>query len=166
MEQVLEQGGDFLHLLCQEWRGMAIMRGNSDGGLELLASLQGCREPAGAEETDNRASECDSRYRKLNSLLELFRREPDRNLAAELDRLLHVMSDNFGKEDDSMTMVGFPQAMAHSLHHQAICLGVANLRYRFCKEQKVNPDELGAICLQWLEHIEVDDAAFERFLVL
>lgn len=165
MEQVLEQGCDFIYLLGREDRGVAAICSDRDAGSEMLVALGGCRELAMAGQRDTEGRECDSRYRKLNSLLELIRTEPDCDPTAELDRLLQVMTENFGKEDDSMAMVGFPRAVEHSLHHQAICLGVANLRYRFCKEQRMNPDELGAICLQWLEHIENDDAAFERFLV-
>ncbi|QEM68736.1 hypothetical protein FO488_11610 [Geobacter sp. FeAm09] len=111
---------------------------------------------------------CDSRYRsiigQLDAMIELVRREPGRNLTAELDRLLEAMMEHVGSENGYMELVGFPQATQHRLHHQFICINTAELRHRFSKGQDVLPDELADIRLLWLEHIHVQDRAFEEFL--
>jgi hemerythrin len=111
---------------------------------------------------------CDSRYRsiigQLDVMIGLVRREPGRNLVLELDRLLEAMMDHIGSENSYMELVGFPQAVQHGLHHHAICINTAELHHRFSKGQSVLPDELAAIRLLWMEHIQVHDRAFEEFL--
>ncbi|KAA0888379.1 hypothetical protein [Oryzomonas rubra] len=111
---------------------------------------------------------CDSRYRsiidQLDVMIELVHREPGRNLTAELDRLLDVMTNHIGSENSCMEMVGFPQAIQHRLHHQFICINTGELYHRFSKGQEVMPDELTYIRLLWIEHIHIHDRAFEEFL--
>jgi len=146
-------------------------RGCQEAGMEMLAQLQVEERVAGAAEFGEPPGQrdWDSRYRGigcwLNSLLELFHQEPERNLTPELDHLLEVMTEHFVKENASMTLVGFPQALVHRLRHQTICFRTAKLRYRFSKGEKVSHDELGFIRLLWQEHIELHDAVYERFLV-
>ncbi|QEM67038.1 hypothetical protein FO488_01930 [Geobacter sp. FeAm09] len=112
---------------------------------------------------------CDSRYRsiigQLDAMIGLVRREPGRNLVLEVDHLLEAMMDHIGSENSYMELVGFPQAVQHGLHHQTICITTAELRHRFSKGQSVLPDELAAIRLLWMEHIQVHDRAFAEFLV-
>ena len=111
---------------------------------------------------------CDSRYRsiigQLDDMIELIRRQPGRNLTAELGRLLDAMRDHIDSENSFMEMVGYPQAVKHRLHHQFICAITAELRHRFSKGQDVLFDELDYISQTWMEHIHVHDRAFEEFL--
>ena len=114
------------------------------------------------------AQRCDSRYRgivsRLDALLELFHLEPERNLAAEMDVLLEAMSEQFGSENDCMILVGFPQALVHSVRHQAICFEAAKVRYRFSTGRPVSYSDLALLRMLCMQHIESYDANFERFL--
>jgi hemerythrin len=111
----------------------------------------------------------DSRYRSIVSLLdqmmELVQRQPTRNLAAELEHLLEVMTHHIDTENRFMELVEFPQAVQHGQRHQFIRFHTTVLRYRVGKRGVLAASELAHLRSLWLEHIQVQDRAFEEFLV-
>jgi hemerythrin len=109
----------------------------------------------------------DSRYRsivgELDRLIELLGWRPEQPVHGHLERLLRVVSEHLSCENDSMQLVGYPEAQRHRLMHQSLCLSTAVL----CQHLNRNRfllDELIDLRLRWLEHIEVHDRAFEDFL--
>jgi hemerythrin len=124
--------------------------------------------PIIAQQFTERKQVCDSRYRSiighLDLMIEQIRRQPARNLTAELDHLLYAVMDHIVSENTCMELVGFPQAAQHRLHHQFICVNTRELRHRFSKGQYVLPDELAYVRLLWLVHIQSYDRYFEEFL--
>jgi hemerythrin len=111
---------------------------------------------------------CDSRYRsivsQLDLMIELVRGEPRQDLSAELEHLLGTMRDHIETENSYMEMVEFPQALQHGQRHQVICFHTAMLRYRMSKGDLPAAREIAFIRSLWLEHIQVQDRAFEEFL--
>ena len=111
---------------------------------------------------------CDSRYRsiigQLDAMIGLVSEKPGVGLSRELDRFLDVMMEHIGLENSYMELVGFPQATQHRLHHQVLWVNTAELAQRFGKGLDVAPAELADIRLLWMEHIHVQDQAFEEFL--
>ncbi|KAB0667594.1 hypothetical protein F6V25_02550 [Oryzomonas japonica] len=110
----------------------------------------------------------DSRYRnivgRLDAMSEQLLHKPDKDLGADVDRLLDTMMEHIDSENGYMRMVGFPQAVQHGLHHQFICARTAELHFRISKGQEITPEELSKVRLLWMEHIHVHDRAFEVFL--
>ena len=124
--------------------------------------------PASPRQVREKKQTCDSRYRsiigQLDAMIKLLCEKPGVNLTRELDRLLDVMMEHIGSENGYMELVGFPQATQHRLHHQLLWVNTAELAHRFNKGLDVLPDELAEIRLLWLEHIHVQDRAFEAYL--
>lgn len=110
----------------------------------------------------------DSRYRnivgRLDAMFEQLLHQPDKDLGADFDQLLDTMMEHIGSENGYMSMVCFPQAVQHHLHHQYICTKTAELRHRISKDQVLLPEDLGYVRLLWLVHIQMYDRAFEEFL--
>ncbi|QEM69772.1 hypothetical protein FO488_17485 [Geobacter sp. FeAm09] len=126
------------------------------------------RMPGSSRQARERRQACDSRYRSiighLDAMIELLRRKPGLDLSHELDRLLDVMLEHIGSENEYMELVGFPQTTRHRLHHQFLWVNAAELSCRFGKGLEVLPEEVAALRLSWLEHIHCHDRAFEEFL--
>ncbi|KAB0671496.1 hypothetical protein F6V30_02645 [Oryzomonas sagensis] len=111
---------------------------------------------------------CDSRYRsiigQLDAMIALVREKPGVDLTRALDRLQEVVMEHIGSENGYMELVGFPQTTRHRLHHQFLCGNTAELARRYGTGLNVLPGELADIRLLWLEHIHVQDRAFEAYL--
>lgn len=123
---------------------------------------------AAGPSTDRNDSGCDSRYRsiisELDALIEAWRLLPERARRLSLDRLLRVMGDHIGAENDSMAMVGYPEALLHLVQHHAICVSAAELCHQVSRDRYPVLGELIELRSRWLEHIRVHDRAFEEFL--
>ncbi len=111
---------------------------------------------------------CDSRYccilDPLDIIIESVRREPGMDVRPNLDRLLEIMTEHIGNENAYMEMVGFPLAVHHCLHHQFIRAKTVELRRRTGEDRETLPGELCCVRQLWVEHIQIYDRIFEKFL--
>jgi hemerythrin len=110
----------------------------------------------------------DSRYRnivnRLDAMFELLLQQPDKDLGVDFDQLLDAMMEHIGFENDYMSMVCFPGALEHHLHHKYICTKTAELRHRIGKGEVVLHEDVSYVRILWLTHIRMYDRAFEEFL--
>lgn len=111
---------------------------------------------------------CDSRYRsiigRLNGMREKLRRDPGCDLAEDLDQLVSATLSHIGPEESSMEMVAYPETGAHRLCHRTISIDTARLRYRIGIGGPVTEQDIEHLRCLWLEHMELHDRPFERFL--
>lgn len=111
----------------------------------------------------------DSRYRniigQLDVLIELVRQQPGRKIVTELDRLLDVMMDHIGPENNFMALVRYPHETKHRNHHYYLFVTTDDLSHRFAVGQNVSLEELTNLRLLWLMHIQLHDQDFEEFLM-
>lgn len=111
----------------------------------------------------------DSRYRNIISLLDMMiesvRQQPGRKITTELDRLLDIMMEHIGPENNFMALLGYPHEAKHRNHHYYMFEITDNLSRRFTISQNVLLEELFNLRLLWLEHIQSHDRDFEAFLV-
>ncbi|QEM68929.1 hypothetical protein FO488_12705 [Geobacter sp. FeAm09] len=130
----------------------------------VSAFLQGGKH-AGA----GHKSSSDSRYRNivwhLDDMFDRLSQRQTTDIKADLARLLDIMMEHVGNENSYMSVVKYPQAPQHGLHHRFICTKTAELLHRSKNGLSIIPEDLSYIRLLWLVHIQMYDQAFEEFIV-
>lgn len=110
----------------------------------------------------------DSRYRniivQLDLMVELIGQQPSHEITTELDRLMAIIIDHIGSENNFMALVGYPHMTKHRVIHSSMLIITDDLSRRFRIGQNVLHEELVNLRQLWLIHIKLHDRDFENFL--